>query len=166
MFAMSVVCFVMRGTVARLAFGALVEAGAFHRRLLVVGAGHRAQELVHRVRRESSSFQDELIFVHHPSLGERVDAADGVPGCRVVEAPDFDVLRIARENDVHQIVVAPDERRGMPLENLLDCKKAGFPIVQYLSFIERETRRIDLGRIELGWLLYADGFTFGLVDRP
>ena len=63
------------------------------------------------------------------------------------------------------IIVAPDERRGMNLERLLECKKAGFPVIQYLSFVEREIRRIDLKRMELGWLVYTDGFTFGTLDR-
>jgi len=156
---------VLCATAARLGFAVLVEAGAFHRRLLVVGAGHRARDLIEHIRAESSSFQDEMIFVHHPMLGERLSLRQGTPGCSVVDAPDFNILRLAIQHDVHQIVIAPDERRGMPLENLLECKKAGFPIVQYLTFIERETRRIDLARIELGWVLYSDGFTFGLLDR-
>jgi sugar transferase (PEP-CTERM system associated) len=165
LFAVSIVCFVTCATVARLGFAVLVEAGAFHRRLLVVGAGFRAQDLIDHISAESSSFQDEMIFVHHPMLGERLSLQEATPGCSVVEAPDFNILRLAVQYDVHQIVIAPDERRGMPLENLLECKKAGFPIVQYLSFIERETRRIDLARIELSWVLYSDGFTFGLLDR-
>jgi sugar transferase (PEP-CTERM system associated) len=165
LFAVSLLCFVLCGTVARLGFAVMVEAGAFRRRLLVVGAGNRARDLIDRIRAESSSFQDEVIFVHHEVLGERLPLGTGAPGCRVIDAPDFDILSLARLHDVFQIVIAPDERRGMPLDNLLECKKAGFPIVQYLSFIERETRRIDLARIELSWVLYSDGFTFGLLDR-
>ena len=165
LFAASVLCFSLCGAVACLGFAVLVEAGTFRRRLLVVGAGHRARDLIGRIRAESSSFQDEMIFVHHPLLGERLNLRDDGLGCTVVDAPSFDILRLARRYDVQQIVIAPDERRGMPLQNLLECKKAGFPIVQYLSFIERETRRIDLGRIELGWVLYSDGFVFGLLDR-
>ena len=164
-FAVAGICFTLCGTTARLGFAALVEIGAFRRRLLVVGAGQRARDLIDRIRAESSSFQDEVIFVHHEVLGERLRLDDGVSGRIVVDAPEFDILGIARRHDVHQIVIAPDERRGMNLENLLECKKAGFPVVQYLTFIERETRRIDLARMELGWLLYSEGFTFSLIDR-
>ena len=53
----------------------------------------------------------------------------------------------------------------MNLERLLECKTAGFPVVQYLSFVEKEIRRVDLKRMELGWLLYSDGFQFGAMDR-
>ena len=165
LFAVAVVCFAVSGTAARLGFAVLVEAGTFRRRLLVVGAGRRARDLLARIRAESSCFQDEVIFVHHPVLGMRLNLHDGAPGGFVVDVPEFDILGVALRHDVHQIVIAPDERRGMNLQNLLECKKAGFPIVQYLSFIERETRRIDLVNIELSWFLYSDGFSFGLLDR-
>lgn len=166
LFAVSAVCFVLCATAARLGFAVLVKTGAFRRRLLVVGAGQRARDLINRIHAESSSFQDEVIFVHNKVLGERARLDDGVPDRTiVVDAPDFDILGIARRHDVHQIVIAADERRGMKLESLLECKKAGFPIVQYLSFIEHETRRIDLAHIELGWVLYSDGFTFSPIDR-
>ncbi|MEJ0046361.1 MAG: sugar transferase [Rhodospirillales bacterium] len=38
-------------------------------------------------------------------------------------------------------------------------------MVQYLSFIEHEVRRVDVRRIDLGWLLYSDGFYFGTIDN-
>ena len=75
------------------------------------------------------------------------------------------MLSAARQVGADQIVVAPDERRGMNLERLLACKKAGFPVVQYLSFIEHEIRRVDIKRMELGWLVFSDGFYFGALDR-
>ena len=31
--------------------------------------------------------------------------------------------------------------------------------------MERETRRIDLKRLDLSWILFADGFFFGVLDR-
>ena len=50
-------------------------------------------------------------------------------------------------------------------EQLLACKKAGFPVVQYLSFVEHEIRRVDIKRMDLGWLVFSDGFYFGAIDR-
>jgi sugar transferase (PEP-CTERM system associated) len=61
--------------------------------------------------------------------------------------------------------VAPDERRGMPLDSLLACKKEGFPVIQYLTFLEHEIRRVDIRRVEVGWLLYSNGFYFGTLDN-
>ena len=53
----------------------------------------------------------------------------------------------------------------MDLEQLLACKKAGFPVVQYLGFVEHELRRVDIKRMDLGWLVFSDGFYFGAIDR-
>jgi sugar transferase (PEP-CTERM system associated) len=115
--------------------------------------------------REGRNLNYEIAFLHDPRLGA-IDPrlADGKAG-RILDSCGFRVLAAARDVGADQIVVAPDERRGMDLEPLLECKKAGYPIVQYLSFIEKEIRRIDLKRMELGWLLYSDGFTFGTMDR-
>jgi len=84
---------------------------------------------------------------------------------RVEPLPSDGFLGAAQRFGADSIVVAPDERRGLPLEGLLDCKIAGIPVLQYLGFVEREIRRVDLKRMELSWLLYSDGFVFSILDR-
>ena len=117
------------------------------------------------LRKESSTLNYEIAFVHDPALGE-VDPrlADGSAG-RLVALRAEEIPGFARRFGADRIVVAPDERRGMGLEPLLACKIAGFPVQQYLSFVEGEIKRVDVKRLELGWLLYSDGFCFGAVDR-
>ena len=117
------------------------------------------------VGQHASAPQFDLVFVHEPSLGPRDPELGRGAHQTVVVANDSNYLQLATAHDVDQIVVAPDERRGMRLERLLDCKKNGFPVVQHLEFVEREARRVDLNRIELGWFLYSDGFYFGPLDR-
>jgi exopolysaccharide biosynthesis polyprenyl glycosylphosphotransferase len=53
----------------------------------------------------------------------------------------------------------------MNLDSLLACKRDGFPVVQYLSFVEHEIRRVDVRSVDVGWLLYSDGFYFGTIDN-
>lgn len=161
----AVICFFASGVATRLVFSVLRHHGVFRRRLLVVGAGRRAWDLAWMLRKEGSNLTYEITFVHEPGLGE-VDPrlADGSAG-RIVPTSAHGVLSVARAFGADQIVVAPDERRGMALESLLQCKVAGFPVKQYLSFVEKEIRRVDLKRMELGWLLYSDGFYFGVIDR-
>jgi sugar transferase (PEP-CTERM system associated) len=72
---------------------------------------------------------------------------------------------VAVQNRADQIVVAPDERRGMALHDLIACKTAGYPVVQYMSFLETEIKRIDVKRLDVSWLLYSDGFSFNMLDR-
>ena len=164
LFGLAVVTFTFCAFLARLIIDVMVRRHVLRRRLLVVGAGQRAWDLLHMLSREGASLHDDVTLVHDIEeevdprlLAERPD--------RIFCPPDFDVAAVAIRVDADLIIVAPEERRGMNLERLLDCKKAGFPVIQYLSFVEREIRRIDLKRMELGWLVYTDGFTFNALDR-
>jgi sugar transferase (PEP-CTERM system associated) len=164
LFGLAVVTFTFCAFVARLVIDVLIRRRVLRRRLLVVGAGQRAWDLLHMLGQEGRSLHDDVTLVYDAQedvdprlLADRSD--------RIFCPPDFNVAAIAMRAEVDLIIVAPDERRGMNLGRLLDCKKAGFPVIQYLSFVEREIRRIDLKRMELGWLVYSDGFTFGALDR-
>jgi len=152
-------------TVARVVLFALLRGSVLRRRVMVVGAGRRAAELMAMVTQHGSNPQFDVLFVHEPALGPRDPDVGRGPHQTVVVAADSNYLQLAVAHDVDQIVVAPDERRGMRLEKLLDCKKNGYPVVQHLAFVEREARRVDLAWMELGWFLYSDGYQFGPLDR-
>jgi len=48
---------------------------------------------------------------------------------------------------------------------LLHCKIAGIDVVDYLTFWERETRKVDLDSLQPSWLIFSDGFRQGrLID--
>ncbi len=161
----AMIAFLVSGSAARVAFDGLRRHGLFSRTLLIVGAGQRAWDLVWMLRKEGPNLSYRITFAHDPSWGELDPRlADGAAG-PVMTLPPDGFLGLARRCGADQIVVAPDERRGLALAGLLDCKVARFPVAQYLSFLEQEVRRIDLKRIELGWLLYCDGFYFGTIDR-
>jgi sugar transferase (PEP-CTERM system associated) len=156
--------FLCTGVLARLVFLALRRNRMLRPHFLVIGAGTRAWDLAWMLRNEGRSLSYEITFLHRPAYGE-VDPRLGEDGNFRVIAPVGSILDEARRIGASEIVVAPDERRGMELEELLDCKTAGFPVEQYLSFIEREIRRVDLKRMELSWVLYSEGFRFSVLDR-
>jgi sugar transferase (PEP-CTERM system associated) len=164
-FALAILCFTASACLARLAVEIMLRGQVLRRKLLVIGAGQRAWDLLRMLSKEGSNLNYDIAFLQHPSLGQIDPRLAADPAARIVHADGFRVLAAAQAENADQIVVAPDERRGMDLERLLECKKAGFPVVQYLSFVEKEIRRVDLKRMELGWLLYSDGFTFGAIDR-
>ena len=64
-----------------------------------------------------------------------------------------------------EIVVAADDRRGLPVRQLLHCKLAGIKVTDFLDFWERETRSVDLDALKPSWLFYSDGFRCGPVDE-
>jgi sugar transferase (PEP-CTERM system associated) len=164
LFTAAVGCFGGCGIGARLLFMALRRHRLLRPHLLVVGAGGRAWDLAWMLSHEGRNLTYDITFVHAPAYGE-IDQRLLDDSAVSVVSPKGTLLQEAQRIGASEIVVAPDERRGMDLEDLLACKTAGYPVEQYLSFVERETRRVDLKRMELSWLLYSEGFRFNTIDR-
>ena len=165
MFGLAILVFILAAYFARAIFETLMSLRVLHRRLLVVGAGQRAYDLMHMLTREGSNLHYDIVFVDHPPIGDIDPRLSSQPGVRIIRMGEGGVLEMAQSTRADEIVVAPDDRRGMDLQRLLDCKTSGYPVVDYLTFVENELRRIDIKRIEIGWLVFSDGFTYGAVDR-
>jgi sugar transferase (PEP-CTERM system associated) len=81
-------------------------------------------------------------------------------------APTDDALtEIAYRLGASEIVVATDDRRGLPVRQLLHCKLAGIKVIDFLDFWERETRTVALEALKPSWLFYSDGFRCGPLDE-
>ena len=120
------------------------------RRALVLGTGRRAAELEALTSRRQSR---TAIVGYVPFAGEPVE----VPSARIAGDADS-LLAQARAADVRENVVALEDRRGMPLHSLLDARMEGVAVTSYLSFWERETGRLNLDSLDLGWLIFSGGF--------
>ncbi len=158
-------CAMLAGLLARLGFDASRRRGLFSRSVLVLGAGKRAWELTHLLRTQGRTLSYDMHFLHDPALDQVDPQLAGGEAGPVLTVDYSNVSVIVDFMRPDEIVVAPDERRGMELYDLLDCKIAGFPVSDYHGFVERELRRVDMKRIELSWLIYSDGFTMNLIDR-
>lgn len=164
LFLAALACGMATGSVSRAIMFAAHRRGKFRRRLLIFGAGQRAWDLVWLLRKEGRTLAYDITFVHVPALGQIDPRLAEDPACDIITAAD-DLVAVAHARRADQIVVAADERRGMPMHALLACRMAGFPVYEYLRFLEKEIGRVDLKRIELGWLLYAEGFAFSPVEQ-
>jgi sugar transferase (PEP-CTERM system associated) len=163
--ALAGLCFTGCAFLARLGVFVLLRRRMLRRSVLVVGAGTRAWDLLWMLSKEGSNLDYDVAFYQQPGFGPVDPRLAHNPAVRIFLSPDIELLAAAELVRADEIVVAPDDRRGMNLTPLLECKKSGFPIVQYLTFVEKEIRRVDLKRMDLGWILYSDGFYFGVLDR-
>lgn len=157
-------CFAMCGVFSRAAFIGLRRHALFRSRLLVIGAGKRAWDLLQMLRVQGRHLQYDLTFVHEDGFGALDQRLKDDPKVRVVEASS-NLLQLAQRLKADEIVVAPDERRGMTLDQLITCRANGYPVLQYMSFLEKEISRIDIKRLDLAWILYSDGFQTSPVGR-
>src|SRR3546814_17616878 len=99
----------------------LFGAEVFKRRVLVYGAGTNADLINSRLRR-SSDRQSFNIVGFIPVPGQAVVVPD-----RLLLDPGLGLLRSTEALGIHEIVVAPDERRcGLPVEVVLACAQRGW----------------------------------------
>ena len=144
----------------RIIFLALVDLNAFRRHVLVLGAGHKAARIAAlAVGRNNRHFVPARFL---RCGGEAVmPAIDFETNC----SGSSSLIGHARELKIKEIVVATDDRRGLPIHDLLQCRVAGIDVTDYLDFIERETKSVDISTLQPGWLIFSDGFRSSLLAR-
>jgi sugar transferase (PEP-CTERM system associated) len=152
---------VTRGT-----FSVTLGRGLLKRRVLVLGNGAQAARIAKLVETAENEHFVPISFIGMP--GERSSArSDAVD--RSVSEPaaltDAALTEMVYRLGASEIVVATDDRRGLPVRQLLHCKLAGIKVIDFLDFWERETRTIDLEALKPSWLFYSDGFRCGPLEE-
>lgn len=72
---------------------------------------------------------------------------------------DFDLLGYAMEHKIHSIVISMKDRRGtLPIQSILKCKMNGIDVLEWGTFYERNTNKIDIMNINPSHLILSDGF--------
>ncbi len=146
--------------VIRLVMQHAFQMDVFKRRILVLGAGNNADLINTRLRRQSDRKSFTLVgFV--PLIGQPSVVA---PELQVI--PSGDLLDLAVELQAHEIVVAPDERRGgMPMEQMLACVQRGINVTDLSTFFEREAGMVKLNVVDPSWLVFSGGFDHSMPRR-
>ncbi|MFK7993647.1 MAG: TIGR03013 family XrtA/PEP-CTERM system glycosyltransferase [Granulosicoccus sp.] len=151
------IAFFMVGTI-RPIFFYYVDRDILKIRVLILGAGERAGSISRRLRRrvDRRGFRVVGYVPLSTDRGLRMDSA------LLADQGDASLLDFAIANQVDEIVVAADERRGsLPLDQLLECKLHGLDVIDLLSFFEREQGKLPLDILRPDWLIYSDGFERG-----
>jgi len=144
---------------ARFIFIAIVDTANLTRRVVVYGAGTRTKKLL-----------DELT-ANGETLSVCIVGCIPSPNDKVVVDPELIIpepkewLSFVKRERISEIVISPDERRHtngdvFPLSQFLDCKLAGVPSCDGLSFYERELGKIELSLLQPSWMLFSDGFRY------
>lgn len=136
----------------------------FRARLLIVGAGKRAFDLNWVLSSEGRRLHYDVTFVHQDLYGPIDPRLRDDPANHIVTTTD-NILDIADRVRADEIVVAPDERRGMNLQSLISCRTAGYPVWGYMTFLEKEAGRIDMKRVDADWMVHSEGFSNGPWNR-
>ena len=139
--------------VVRRIFFATVDASIFTSKIMVLGVGNSAANLLSLGEQSANPSYRIKGFIATPEQ-DRV-----VPAELIIDLGDS-LLHQARTLEVNEIVVALDDRRqGYPVQHLLDCKLAGIQITDPVSFLEREQGKVNLAMLNPSWLIFSEGFT-------
>ena len=139
---------------SRAVLGTLIGGEGFKRRLLVLGAGKRAQRIKELEAKPGSGF----VVVGYIAMNENKRVIpEAINRDAIYNLADFVVKMGASE-----VVLALEERRNaIPLDDLLRIKTTGVHVNEISSFLERETGRVDLDSVNPSWLIFSDGFSSG-----
>jgi sugar transferase (PEP-CTERM system associated) len=141
----------------RLTVVATVVARA-QRRILVVGAGPRAAAIERLAEEQRDYGFVPAGFVPAPNEHPAIRAGRILPA-------DEPTVNLARRLGVAEIIVAVSDRRGLPLDSLLQCRLEGIAVRDYSTFWERETGKVLVENLDPSWLVYSDGFAIGQLGR-
>ena len=130
----------------------LLDQRAFKRRVLVIGAGHNADQL-NGIRLRGGRYPFELMgFV--PGDGDAVK----VESQRLVK-PDLPLAQYAQVNLVDDVVIALDDARGgFPFDELMACKMNGIDVMEIPDFFEREAGVLKLDTLRPSKMIFSRGF--------
>ena len=153
-------------SVTRGTFSVTLGRGLLKRRVLVLGNGAQAARIAKLVETGENEHFVPISFVATPgeSSRRRPETADRSISDAAALGEDALTEMVYRQG-ASEIVVATDDRRGLPVRQLLHCKLAGIKVIDFLDFWERETRTVDIEALKPSWLFYSDGFRCGPVDE-
>ena len=140
-------------TMARLVFYSVVGDNFFKPRVLIYGAGEKAANMINMTGSAGPKNSDVVGFVR--SAG---DIAVRVEEDSVVDLA-LPLSVYAVNEQVDEIVVAIDDRRkGLPVQELLECKLNGVRVSDALTYFERETGKVKLDLLYPSWMIFSEGF--------
>jgi sugar transferase (PEP-CTERM system associated) len=135
----------------RALLGKTLGGETFKRRIIVLGAGKRAAQILDLSRQPGINF----VVAGFVWMGE---ANPVVPDAM----PRADIPNLAAhivDQNASEVILALDERRNaLPMKDLLRVRTTGVQVSEISSFLERETGRIDLKSVNPSWLIFSDGF--------
>jgi sugar transferase (PEP-CTERM system associated) len=137
----------------RMLFMHTISEEALKRRVLVYGAGQRAEAFMQLRRRTDRRGFTVAGFV--PAGEDQVL----VPREKLIEVEGRSLYDVVRTHGVSEVVVAVDDRRKkFPVDDLLNCRLRGINVIDIVSFLERETGKVRIDMLSPSWIIFSGGF--------
>ncbi len=133
---------------------------AWQRKLLILGVGHTAQ-LIGQLKRRTDHRGIRLVGFIKLGTDEQVVEAD-----RIISIGDMSLNQYSRANNIDEIVVAMDDRRGnIPVDDILQCKMQGVTVIDVSTFYERQLGKMKLDSLHPSNFIFSDGYTQAVLKN-
>lgn len=132
----------------------LAQLSHFRERVYVLGSGDRARTLMQGLHNRVDLGIDVVGWTGELEDPTREQMADHM-------------LRIARKQRVHRVIVAMQDRRGaMPVQELLTLRLQGMAqIEEATSWLEKISGQIEVAHLHPSWIIFAEGFRVTHIYR-
>jgi sugar transferase (PEP-CTERM system associated) len=131
----------------------------FVRRVLILGVGARAYQ-IENLRRSSDRAGITIVGFIDIGIDPRV-----VDQARIIQSKAR-LHDLAARFAADEIVIAIDDRRkGIPVDEVLQCKMHGIEIIDDAVFLERQLGKIRIDALRPSNVIYADGFTQAVLKQ-
>jgi sugar transferase (PEP-CTERM system associated) len=141
--------------ITRFLFYHIVNLDRLKRRLLIIGSGKKAHQLI---TINDSFIHRGFTIVGFLALPDEISVVDESQ----IISYDKKIMAIAEEYKIDEIVIAIDDKNlELPLDELLDCRMSGLTIINIMGFYEREQGIISLENVNPSWLVFCSGFAQG-----
>jgi sugar transferase (PEP-CTERM system associated) len=129
-------------------------------RVLIVGTGPEA----HTIARELSKagYAARNVVGLYPTSDDPIQPEKGIAGAHVFQR-DMSITELVARHDIDEIIVAVREQRGggVPMDQLLECRIKGIPVLDLAGFWEKTRREVPIDSLKGSWLVYGHGFVQG-----
>ncbi len=132
----------------------VADAAKLQRRVLVLGVGQRAAKIAAFVDQRNDRSLEIVGYLRAANEEAEIEP-------RLILSDAGELQDLIHQLNVEEVVVAIGDRRGVPVQPLLDCRLSGIIITDYLTFWERETGQVLLEALDPSWMIYSDGFRVG-----
>lgn len=146
----------------RFLYSMVVRKKFFTEKAIILASGDLAKNLMKEIHdRRDISYRISSVFMR-----EKLPGAENLPGHISVNFGFDNICDLAEAENVGNVIVALDEKRGVfPHKELLSCKMRGINIIDGQSFYERITGKLLIEKINPSWLIFSDGFVKSEITR-
>lgn len=137
--------------ITRLIYSQIDNNNIFRRKILVLGAGKKAKILEQGRKQYLRRGIDILGFVN-------IDKYEPVVSKDLIMDIKTTLIDLVEEKQVHEIVLAMDDRRkGFPINSLIECKMNSVVVHDVNHFLEQATGHVNLQVLHPSILIFTEG---------